>query len=295
MRLQVIQIGARPSLYMVFLQAFSDATKAFSVDRHPTAHLFLKLVLAIRDVLLDERWLKDMLLHEMANTMYVKFQKYWDEPNIVLKIAAVMDPTQKLDYLKFYFHTIGLNVGEKITELRRFLDKYYLEYEKVVRSRELPTFTERDKHNLANEPSSSSLGGTLLGKRRIELAFAQFTSQNIDVQAKKSELDIYLEEPRLHSNSEENFDVLGWWERNSDVYPVLSLMARDFLAIPVTTVSSESAFSAAGRILGKYRTSLSPETLEAVICTKDWIIGFDDDEKGYATEGTRICDLEDDL
>uniref|UniRef100_A0A0E0GHY0 HAT C-terminal dimerisation domain-containing protein n=1 Tax=Oryza nivara TaxID=4536 RepID=A0A0E0GHY0_ORYNI len=51
--------------------------------------------------------------------------------------------------------------------------------------------------------------------------------------------------------------------------------------------------SAAGRLLGKDRTSMSPETLEASICLKDWIIGFEDDEKGYATEGSRICDLED--
>ena len=46
-------------------------------------------------------------------------------------------------------------------------------------------------------------------------------------------------------------------KKNTDAYPILALMARDFLAIPVSTVSSESAFSCAGRILGKNRTSLS--------------------------------------
>ncbi|OEL17726.1 hypothetical protein BAE44_0021255 [Dichanthelium oligosanthes] len=30
-----------------FLQEFSVATKAFSTDRHPIAHLFLKMLLAI--------------------------------------------------------------------------------------------------------------------------------------------------------------------------------------------------------------------------------------------------------
>ncbi|CAO2190018.1 unnamed protein product [Urochloa humidicola] len=65
-------------------------------------------------------------------------------------------------------------------------------------------------------------------------------------------------------------------------------MARDFLAIPVSTVSSESAFSAAGRILGKDRTSLSPETLEALICAKDWLIGFSDEEEGEPMTGQRV-------
>jgi hypothetical protein len=65
-------------------------------------------------------------------------------------------------------------------------------------------------------------------------------------------------------------------------------MARYFLAIPVSTVSSESAFSAAGRILGTNRTPLAPETLEALICTKDWLIGFNDDDEGEPMSGQRM-------
>ena len=65
-------------------------------------------------------------------------------------------------------------------------------------------------------------------------------------------------------------------------------MAWEFLAIPVSTMSSESAFSAAGRILGKNRTSLSPETLEALICAKDWLIRFNDDDEGEPMSGQRM-------
>ena len=57
-------------------------------------------------------------------------------------------------------------------------------------------------------------------------------------------------------------------------------MASDFLSIPISTMSSESVFSAAGRILGKNRTFLSPETLEALVYAKDWLIGFNDAEEG---------------
>ncbi|ONM37672.1 Zinc finger BED domain-containing protein DAYSLEEPER [Zea mays] len=70
-------------------------------------------------------------------------------------------------------------------------------------------------------------------------------------------------------------------------------MARDFMAIPVSTVSSESAFSAAGRVLGKNRTSLSPETLEALVCAKDWLIGFNDEEEGEPMTGKRMFDSDD--
>ena len=91
----------------------------------------------------------------------------------------------------------------------------------------------------------------------MEYVFAQFASQNLDSHSKRTELDTYLEDPRVPVRPDENFNVIAWWKKNSDAYPILSLMARDFLAIPVSTVSSESAFSAAGRILGKNRTSLA--------------------------------------
>ena len=47
-------------------------------------------------------------------------------------------------------------------------------------------------------------------------------------------------------------------------------MARDVLAVPVTTVASEAAFSTGGRILDPFRSSLSPKMVEALICLKNW-------------------------
>ena len=79
--------------------------------------------------------------------------------------------------------------------------------------------------------------------------------------------------------SDKNFNVIAWWKNNSAAYTILSLMDREFLAIPVNTVSSESAFSAAGQILDKNRTSLALETLEALVCAKDWFIRFNDEDE----------------
>ena len=76
----------------------------------------------------------------------------------------------------------------------------------------------------------------------------------------------------------EEFDVLRWWKRNQDQYPILAKMARDFLAIPLSTVAFELTFSTAGMVINKHRSSLSSETVEALICAKDWLKRLSDDE-----------------
>lgn len=48
-------------------------------------------------------------------------------------------------------------------------------------------------------------------------------------------------------------------------------MARGLLAIPVSTVASESAFSTSGRLISPHRSRLHPTTLEALMCARTWL------------------------
>ena len=102
------------------------------------------MLLVIRGVLLDENYNSNELLNEMANVMYTKFQKYWINPNIVLLIAVVLDPSMKTEFVKFYFYTVVDNVDMKMRELKRYLKKYYLEYKKITRSHSLHVFITPD-------------------------------------------------------------------------------------------------------------------------------------------------------
>nr|KAJ0220731.1 hypothetical protein LSAT_V11C200070700 [Lactuca sativa] len=85
----------------------------------------------------------------------------------------------------------------------------------------------------------------------------------------KSEVDIYLADGK--EKRDDNFDILGWWKANAVKFPILSKLARHLLAMPISTVASESAFSTGGRVIDKYRSSLNTKTAEALICTQDWL------------------------
>ena len=69
------------------------------------------------------------------------------------------------------------------------------------------------------------------------------------------------------------FDILAWWKTNSDplLYPVLGMLARDVLAVPISTVASESAFSTGGRVIDSFRSNLKERTVQALVCIQDWV------------------------
>ena len=86
----------------------------------------------------------------------------------------------------------------------------------------------------------------------------------------KSELDRYLLEANVDPEIE-GFDILDWWRMNSSRYRILSQVAHDVLAILVSTIASEFAFSIGGRVLDPFRSSLCPNIVEVLICTQNWL------------------------
>ena len=92
----------------------------------------------------------------------------------------------------------------------------------------------------------------------------------MDVPENMNDVDRYLVDESINPMTR-SFEVLLWWKDNANRYSILSLIARDILAIPISTVASESAFSTSGRILDSFRSSLSPKMVEALVCTQSWL------------------------
>jgi hypothetical protein len=76
--------------------------------------------------------------------------------------------------------------------------------------------------------------------------------------------------------STNKFDILLWWRVNAPKYHILVEIARNILVIYISTVACVSAFRNRGCILDPFRSLLSPLTVEALVCTQDWLKSNED-------------------
>jgi hypothetical protein len=108
--------------------------------------------------------------------------------------------------------------------------------------------------------SSSSSGPSQLGRRTGTSAFPSPTAL--------SELSSYLDSDCV-VQYDEDFNILHWWHEHKRTYPIISILARDVIIVPASTISSQSTFSIAGRVLEDRRRRLTSDMVEVLSCLKD--------------------------
>jgi hypothetical protein len=64
--------------------------------------------------------------------------------------------------------------------------------------------------------------------------------------------------------------ILDWWKANEIRFPILSIMAKNFLAIMATSAPIENQFSIFGNIITKNRNSVTTKTAITTILLKSW-------------------------
>ncbi|KAK4370496.1 hypothetical protein RND71_009971 [Anisodus tanguticus] len=126
----------------------------------------------------------------------------------------------------------------------------------------------------------------------MEDALEEFDMFESQLESSLAQLDLYLKEASLDRKTNPNLDVLGFWKDNRLRYLELSLMARDVLSVPITTIASESSFSIGGCVIEKFRSSILPANAKAQLCTRDWICGQGDLDGSDSDEDEIVVDLE---
>lgn len=270
-----------------YLKLLCDAASILTGETHPTANMFFHEVWKIQLELMHAASSQDAFLSNLTRPLLMKFDSYWNDCNLILGVAAVMDPRFKMKLLEFSFPKIyGPDAETPIKVVYEGLHELFVEY--VVQTLPLPMIMGE-----ASEPITKPLqtlspsiiteeAGESIAKSDIYIEDSLLSNgDGLDFDIYVSEIDsdphskaylelgTYLEEsvlPRV-----QDFDVLGWWRQNRSKYPILSKMAVDILSIPVSTVAADDVFDTSNRKVDSHRSNLKPETLEALICTKDWM------------------------
>lgn len=267
------------------LEVFSNATKMLSGVYYPTSpRVLYQLVLCA--VKFEEcSHIRD--LANMTDMMIMKWMKYFTVIPDIFLVANCLDPTVKLDgtfgLLEFYYNSLaemqfagrpgkeGLELpsieiirGNLEQSIRWLFNDYISTYGGSIATSQRST-RPRTSFNLGIAANSQRA-------QRLQSFLQNMGSSGYD---SNDELSMYLNEPKnaeLTSAGPNEIDLLAWWKKRATQYPVLSIMAREVLAVPASTVSVEQAFSSGGYMLDERRSTMHPKNLEAQVLLKDYTL-----------------------
>jgi len=258
--------------YMQFLQLLYSMTHCFSSVYNPCSQSFLSNACLLAQLFNEHRYENDY--DQYLPSMEEKWRKYYTNIPLIYIFASILDPRQKYDgtflLLDIYFQCMLLdddadsfktNVTNQFFELYRVYEFKYGSVSRFAPAQSSKNVSKRAKGLFAQAANMmSKFSGTESSSRRT--------------QSDISELQMYLNYDFMKGMDEEEkygLDLLEWWKTQSTKHPILAAMARDIFSMQVSSVASERAFSASGRVLDDRRTSLKPETLEMCVCFKDWL------------------------
>nr|KAJ0217193.1 hypothetical protein LSAT_V11C300123950 [Lactuca sativa] len=180
-----------------------------------------------------------------------QYKSKWDTSSFIEINDIFENMITKFDEYWKESHGVGYgdDIGSKIMQKMKFRN----------------VMSQASNDDITSKPTSSRDAAPGSDMDSLD-AFFSCTSSTSEVFV-KNELERYLEEdtlPQIHE-----FDVLGLWKLNGVKYPTLCLIAKDILAIPISTVASKSFFSTSGRIVRPHRSRLLLSTIKAIICTQN--------------------------
>ncbi|KAL2930648.1 putative AC transposase, partial [Bienertia sinuspersici] len=213
------------------LETFDNATHIFSYVYEPNIHTVIleciKIICTIKQTSLAN---PGAAVKRLLDNLKVKWCAYFTEFPPIYAIAAIFDPGVKLEgltnLLTFYYQQLDVqfDVPYYVNNCKRILERLCEDYGAVIQP----------------QPIGSSTGASRFGI--LWTRIGEYLS--------------------YQHETEENFHIIKWWKNHSSKFPVLARIAKDILAIPASTIASESAFSAGRRVLDEKRSRLSSESIE---------------------------------
>ncbi|XP_057467703.1 zinc finger BED domain-containing protein DAYSLEEPER-like [Actinidia eriantha] len=226
------------------LDKLHEVAKVLFQTKYPTASIYLVYLQQLRTNLTQDGSSSDGFIRAVIEKLLQKLDKYWKDMFLALAIATVIDPRSKMKYIEYLpmkYKGEGSDFSFQVSSVCKaicslFDDHLALFLAKDNSTSGLTSSDSKEEEVFDSEKEEDSQSGKMTPNHLQDYsAFAQSTSQS-----SKSDLDCYLEEPVIPWS--EDFNLLKWWRDASPKYPVLSRMARDLLAIPISVVTADDAY-----------------------------------------------------
>ena len=273
-----------------FLEGFKALTCAASGSKYVTISSALSYYSIVDMSLQEYMKISSGAIKEAAKAMHKKLLQYYNKTSEVICICAVLDPNRKLkdfeddsEYaeqtkknLQLIYNTYKLKITKENNELEENVTECEVSSPEEDDSTKCDQIWERAM-KAHNPKKGKKLGGDdVYDYNSISVEIINYlkddsgyTQEEVNLKAK----DWFMENTTDTHKDTEN--MLSWWKENKLRYPVLSVMARDYLAITASAVPCESTFSGGRRTIRWDRSRLSPETVQAVETFKSWSKDFD--------------------
>ncbi|KAE8671427.1 hypothetical protein F3Y22_tig00111954pilonHSYRG00181 [Hibiscus syriacus] len=235
----------RVSSFLPFLSIFYDATLRLSGSRYVTcnhyAHEIYGTRLMISNISDDDEGIK-----KMAAQMMSKYDKYYgniDNINIMMFVGVILDPRHKLNYVNWIVHDSYDETQATLLflKIKMVLQSLFDSYASSMPPSKTSDMSSSTSTSLSNFTQGGTQRGGKIDLQQLMASKFQRDTGCLLTSANKNELEKYLED--ACESHVLNFDILQWWKDQPKRYPILHRMAKDVLAIPISTVASESAFS----------------------------------------------------
>ena len=248
-----------------YLKLFVEVINVFTKSKYPTANIYFPELCDVKLHLIEWSKNSDEFISSLASRLRSKFDEYWEKCSLGLAVAAMLDPRFKMKLVDYYYPQIfGSMSANRIEEVFDGVKALYNEHS-------ICSPLASHDQGLAWQVGNGSLllQGSAKDSRDRLMGFDKFLHETTQGEGTKSDLDKYLEEPLFPRNVD--FNILNWWRVHTPRYPVLSMMARNVLGIPMSKVAPELAFNHSARVLDRDWSSLNPATVQALVCSQDWI------------------------
>ena len=112
-----------------FLKPFYTMTNLISESSYPTSNLYFGEIWRIKLLLTSNFENGDLLIQSMCSRMKENFDKYWSEYCVVLAFGAILDPTKKLNFLKYTYSKLDPHgYEERLERVKKVLYALFEEY-----------------------------------------------------------------------------------------------------------------------------------------------------------------------